>query len=136
MIGFTNTFLSILKSVDGHLVWSPTPREETIWGGINMTNIYFRRTSSVLVGLCFALAAQSAAAFHPGAGDNDAVPPDPSVGVPPADIVPQGPYYLACENPGWNGIEIAIDADGQVHCDWSGEDGDGGGDGGDIGIEG
>ena len=47
--------------------------------------------------------AGTASAFHPGethSGD-----------------VPQGPEWIACENPGWTGIEIAIGVGGMVHCD-------------------
>jgi hypothetical protein len=67
-------------------------------------------------GAALGLAIDGAQAFHPGethSGD-----------------VPQGPEWIACENPGWNGIEIAIGVGGMVHCeeiiDIGGSDGDNG----------
>ena len=83
------------------------------------------RSPSLAIALAAGLATLSgaASALHPGethSGD-----------------VPQGPESIACENQGWNGIEIAILMDGMVHCDdivnVSGGNGDESNDGGDDG---
>jgi hypothetical protein len=96
-----------------------------------MTGSSFLKVSLVAVGLAMTVAVPSALAFHPGAHSNPAVPPDPGAGAPP-DIVPQGPYHLACENQGRWGIDIAILSGGQVHCEEEGGGEEGGSEGGDL----
>ena len=68
-----------------------------------MTRYGKRVLNAVALGATMAFAASAASAYHPGdthSGD-----------------VPQGPEWFVCDNQGWNGIEVAIAADGMVHCD-------------------
>ena len=87
-----------------------------------MPSSHGRKALTVTLASAVALAVSGAYAFHPGetrSGD-----------------VPQGPEWIACENPGWTGIEIAISVDGMVHCEDLGggvDDGGGDDDGGDNG---
>ena len=93
-----------------------------------MSRIYHRRIISVSAALLVVFTAGPSIAFHPGHNTNENLPPDTSTNVP-SDIVPQGPFAIACVNQGWYGIEIAIDHDGRVHC---ADSDDGGGESGGL----